>query len=115
MNTIPEGKELLWAEAVYKEPIQGIPFSNVGLTVGISKYIEEGKSDSELDTLVQRMVKEYFKKLSEEVKSTRNDMIDNIRIEVSKEKDGIIEKAKEEYIKLREENNALKEQLNLKK
>jgi len=36
MNTIPEvpkGKELIWAEAVYKEPIEGVPFSNAGMSL----------------------------------------------------------------------------------
>ena len=112
MNTIPEGKELVWAEAVYKEPIEGIPFSNTGLTVGVSKYVDIGEAQGALDSAVQRLVEEYFKKLSEQIKSTRNELVDKIRAEVSEEKDGIIEKAKEEYLKLREENKQLKSKLN---
>ena len=101
MNTIPEGKEQIYIEAVYKEPIDGIPFSNVGLTVGVSKYINEGELQSSIDEQIQRLTKEYFSKLSSEVKSTRNDLIDSLRIELSKEYDNKLKLAKEEIIKLR--------------
>jgi hypothetical protein len=108
MNTIPDGKIQIYTEAVYKEPIEGIPFSNTGLTVGISKYIAEDELPNELDALVQRLVKEYFGKLSTEIKSTRNDLIDTVRAELSAEYDGKLAKAKEMILELREENKLLK-------
>lgn len=101
MNTIPEGKEQIYVEALYKEPIDGIPFSNAGLTVGVSKYIKEDTENEVLDEQIQRLTKEYFSKLSSEIKSTRNDMIDTLRVELSKEYDGKLQLAKEEIIKLR--------------
>jgi len=108
MNIIPEGKEMIWAEAVYKEPIEGIPFSNTGLTVGVSKYIDIGEEANALDKLTQRLVKEYFDKLADSIKSTRNEMMDKIRAEVSVEKDEIIEKCKKEIFRLRDLNKLTK-------
>lgn len=108
MNTIPEGKIQIYTEAVYKEPIEGIPFSNTGLTVGVSKYIDENQLTNELDELVQRLVKEYFGKLSREIRSTRNDLIDKVRVELSAEYDEKLAKAKEMILELREQNKLLK-------
>jgi len=105
MNQIPEGKIQIYVEAVYKEPIVGIPFSNTGLTVAVSKYINEGELTTELDEQIQRLAKEYFGKLSSEIRSTRNDMIDTLRIELSKEYDKKLQLAKEEIIKLRKQIN----------
>ena len=105
MNQIPEGKIQIYVEAVYKEPIDGIPFSNTGLTVAVSKYINEGELTTELDEQIQRLAKEYFGKLSSEIRSTRNDMIDTLRIELSKEYDKKLQLAKEEIIKLRKQIN----------
>jgi len=108
MNTIPEGKELIWTEAVYKEPIEGIPFSNVGITMGISKYIEENDRADVLGETVEKLVKKYFDKLSKEIRSTRNDLIDKVRKEVAEEYGEKFEKAKSEVLrlyKLCEDNN----------
>jgi len=104
MNTIPEGKEQVYVEAVYKEPIEGIPFSNVGLTVGVSKYIDEGTVEKELDSIIQRLVKEYFGKLATEIKSTRNTLIDQVRVELDEKYKGYIKELKEEIIKLKNNN-----------
>lgn len=45
----------------------------------------------------------------EELKSTRNDLIDKLRAELSVEYDGKLAKAKEMILELREENKLLKE------
>jgi hypothetical protein len=108
MNTIPEGKEQIYVEAVYKEPIEGIPFSNLGLTVGISKYINEGEVAEELDKTIQRLVKEYFDRLATEIKDTRNDLIDKVRVEIAGEYDAKLDLAKDMIKELREENKKLK-------
>lgn len=109
MNTIPEGKEQIYVEAVYKEPIDGIPFSNVGLTVGISKYINEGEIEDELDSQIQRLVKEYFDKLASEIKKSRNTLIDQLKVDLDKEYSEKFKKAKEIILEQREEIKLLKE------
>ena len=117
MNIIPEGKEQIYVEALYKEPIEGVPFSNIGLTVAVSKYIEQGTEDKELDKQIQRLAKEYFDKLAKEmrikaddIKETRNQLADKIRVDISKEYDKKLKKAKEIILKQREEIKLLKEQ-----
>ena len=119
MNTIPEGKEQIYVEATYKEPIEGVPFSNIGLTVGVSKYIEQGteaeKLTEELDKQIQRLVKEYFDKLSEDmkvkadtIKETRNELVDKLRVDIANEYDERLKKAKEIILAQREEIKLLK-------
>jgi len=115
MNIIPEGKEQIYVEALYKEPIEGVPFSNIGLTVAVSKYIEQGTEDKELDKQIQRLAKEYFDKLAKEmrakaddIKETRNQLADKIRVDISKEYDKKLKKAKEIILKQREEIKLLK-------
>ena len=109
MNIIPEGKEQIYVEAVYKEPIEGIPFSNVGLTVGVSKYINEGEVEKELDGQIQRLVREYFDKLASEIKKSRNTLIDQLRVDLDKEYSDKLAKAKEIILGQREEIKLLKE------
>jgi len=109
MNQIPEGKEQIYVEAVYKEPIEGIPFSNVGLTVGVSKYIDQGEIEKELDGQIQRLVKEYFDKLASEIKKSRNTLIDQLRVDLDKEYGEKLKKAKEIILEQREEIKLLKE------
>ncbi len=98
MNTIPEGKEMIWSEATYKEPIEGIPYSNVGLTVGRAIYIPEGMKGQEklLDEAVDRLAKEKFAKLKEDILTTRNEMLDEIRVELEKKYGKTIEDLQEE-------------------
>lgn len=115
MNTIPEGKEQIYVEATYKEPIEGVPFSNIGLTVAVSKYIEQGTIEEELDKQIQRLVKEYFDKLSNEmkakaddIKETRNELIDKLRVELAEQYDEKLKKAKEIILEQREEIKLLK-------
>jgi hypothetical protein len=84
--TIPEDKALIWAEGMYKEQIEGIPFSNNGMTIGVAKYVSaENKEEQEelLDNAIERTTKRYFKKLEREILNTRNDMIDKIRIQLA--------------------------------
>ena len=108
MNTIPEGKQQVYIEVLYKEPIEGIPFSNVGITVGVSKYIGEGELSSEIDQQVQALVQEKFGKLKEQIATTRNEMIDRLREELDKEYSGKLKKAKEIILEQREEIKLLK-------
>ena len=109
MNTIPEGKEQIWTEAVYKEPIEGIPYSNVGLTVGMSKYIEQGSEREEIEKTIQTLVEQYFVKLAEDIRSTRNELMDKLRVEIAQEYDGKLKKAKKMILEQREEIKLLKE------
>jgi hypothetical protein len=115
MNIIPEGKEQIYVEATYKEPIEGVPFSNIGLTVAVSKYIEQGTEAKELDKQIQRLVKEYFDKLAEEmkgkadsIKETRNELVDKLRVEIADQYDEKLKKAKEIILAQREEIKLLK-------
>ena len=109
MNIIPEGKEQIYVEAVYKEPIEGIPFSNVGLTVGVGKYINHGELETELDGQIQRLVKEYFDKLASEIKKSRNTLIDQLKVDLDKQYSDKLAKAKEIILEQREEIKLLKE------
>ena len=111
MNTIPEGKEMIWTEAVYKEPIEGVPFSNVGLTVGVSKYIEESQRAEILEEQINKLVKTYFDKLAKNVRNTRNELMDKLRKDISEEYESRLEKAKEIVIELKEENKKLTDEI----
>ena len=105
--TIPEGKALVWVEAVYKEPIEGIPFSNEGMTIGMAVYVDKDNREqlrTELDTEIKVMTKEYFDKLATEIKSTRNTLIDQVRVELDEKYKGYIKELKEEIIKLKNNN-----------
>ena len=110
MNNIPEGKEQIWTEAVYKEPIEGIPYSNVGLTVGVAKYIEQGSEREEIEKTIQRLTEEYFVKLAEDIRSTRNELMDKLRVEIAQEYDEKLAKAKKIILEQREEIKLLKEE-----
>jgi vancomycin permeability regulator SanA len=111
MNTIPEGKEQIWTEAVYKEPIEGIPYSNVGLTVGVSKYIEQGSEREEIEKVIQTLVEQYFVKLAEDIRSIRNELMDKLRVEIAEEYDEKLAKAKELILKQREEIKEMREHI----
>ena len=112
MNIIPEGKEMIWAEGIYKEPIEGIPFSNVGLTLGRARYVEEGDietAEKMLDDEIERATKRYFDKLASEIKKSRNTLIDQLRVDLDKEYGEKLKKAKEIILEQREEIKLLKE------
>lgn len=102
--TIPEGKELIWSEATYKEPIEGIPFSNTGITLGRAKYVDAKDAEKEkelLDEETERTVKRYFKKIAKDVKETRNELIDKLRIEFDEKYKAHIQELKDEILKLK--------------
>ena len=109
---IPEGKQQIFIEAMYKEPIEGIPFSNTGITVAVSKYIPEGEDalHTELDKLVTKLGEEYSAKLKKEMKkmrdailSQRGEELDAIRVELDKKYKGYIEELRAEIIKLKKQ------------
>ena len=103
MNTIPEGKQQIYAEALYKEPIDGVPFSNAGFTVAITKNVFEGDKNAEavLQEQVERLCKWYFEKLKKDVLETRNEMIDKIRVELDAKYKDYIKQLKDERDKLK--------------
>jgi len=111
IQIIPEGKVQISGNASLKDQINGIPFTSQGYEVWVTKVVDEKdekKQEELLDSLVERLVKTYYKKLDEELRSTRNEMIDNLRIELNKEYEEKLKKAKELIIKLKEENDRLK-------
>lgn len=105
MNNIPENKQQIYVEATYKEPIEGVPFSNTGLTVGLTKNIYEGKGliEKEIDSQIDRLCEDYFTKLKAKVLETRNDMIDQLRVEMDEKYTEHIQKLKDEIIKLKKQ------------
>ena len=111
IQIIPEGKVQISGNASLKDQINGIPFTSQGYEVWITKIVDEKdeKKQAELlDSLAERLAQTYYKKLDGELRSTRNDMVDNLRIELNKEYEEKLKKAKELIIKLKEENDKLK-------
>ena len=111
IQIIPEGKVQISGSASLKDQINGIPFTSQGYEVWITKIVDEKdeKKQAELlDSLAERLAQTYYKKLDGELRSTRNDMVDNLRIELNKEYEEKLKKAKELIIKLKEENDRLK-------
>ena len=111
IQVIPEGKVQISGNASLKDQINGIPFTSQGYEVWVTKIVDEKdeKKQAELlDSLAERLAQTYYKKLDGELRSTRNDMVDNLRIELSKEYEEKLKKAKELIIKLKEENDKLK-------
>lgn len=111
IQTIPEGKVQISGNASLKDQINGIPFTSQGYEVWVTKVVDEKdeKKQAELlDSLAERLAQTYYKKLDGELRSTRNDMVDNLRIELNKEYEEKLKKAKELIIKLKEENDKLK-------
>ena len=100
---IPEGKELIWVEALYKEPIEGVSFSNAGLTVGKACYVFEGSKEIEkkIDREIDRLAEDRFEILKEKVLSSRNKMLDEIRVELDEKYRDHIEKLKQKIVELK--------------
>ena len=105
MNNIPEGKQQIYVEATYKEPIEGVPFSNVGITVGVSKYIDDkpGEIEKIIAENTQKAVERYTAKLQEAMLKGRNEVVDNLRVELDKKYAENIKALKDEVIKLRKQ------------
>lgn len=111
IQVIPEGKVQISGNASLKDQINGIPFTSQGCEVWVTKIVDEKDEKKQaglLDSLAERLAHTYYKKLDGELRSTRNDMVDNLRIELSKEYEEKLKKAKELIIKLKEENDKLK-------
>ena len=111
MRSIPEGMMEIWTETSFKDRIADIQFTSQGVSLGVCRLVKDedwDKASETLDKDTQRVLKEYYEKLSKEIRNTRNDMIDQIRIDVAKEKDEIIERAKVKVLELQEEIKLLK-------
>lgn len=104
MDILPEGKVQITASANLKDRIDGIQFSSQGYEVWLTKIVDEDdqeKTAKLLDDTVERLVKQYYDKLAKEITTTRNEMIDTLRAELSGEYDAKLKFAKEEILKLR--------------
>jgi len=104
MKEIPEGMMEVWASGEIKEPIEGVRFSNEGVSLGFSKLVEEdnwGVAQMILNKQVSNLKKIYHEKLKSAITETRNDVIDLLREELSTEYDHKLELSKEEIIKLK--------------
>jgi hypothetical protein len=111
MEILPEGKVQISSSANLKDRIDGIQFSSQGYEVWITKVVDEKdqkKTEEVLDSTVQRLVKEYYDKLAKEITTTRNELIDTLRAELSAEYDEKLKKAKEIILEQREEIKLLK-------
>ena len=112
MNTIlPEGKVQITASANLKDRIDGVQFTSQGYELWITKMVDEKDEEEQvrlLSNVAEELVQKYFEKLGKELKATRNELVDNLRIDLEKEYDVKIKKAKEMIIELRKENKELK-------
>ena len=110
-NILPEGKVQISSSAKLSDRIDNIQFTNQGYEVWATKIVNEDDQEEIgklLDSTINRLVKEYYEKLSKEIKSSRNEMIDTLRAELSAEYDSKLKMAKEMILELRKENNLLK-------
>lgn len=105
-NILDEGKVQISASASLKDRIEGVQFSSQGYEVWLTKIVNEEDEKEQarlLDETANRLVTQYYKKLEQEIKSTRNDMIDTLRVELDKEYREKLQKAKEIIIELKEQ------------
>lgn len=116
MNTIiPEGKVQITASANLKDRIANVQFTAQGYELWITKIVDEKDEDKQrelLNSVVEDLVQKYFAKLGKELKASRNELVDNLRIDLEKEYDVKIKKAKEMIMELRKENKELKKIVN---
>ena len=108
---LPEGKVQISSSAKLSDRIDNIQFTNQGYEVWATKIVDEKDQEEMsklLDSTVERLVQEYYGKLSKEITSTRKEMIDTLRAELSAEYDEKLKKAKEIILEQREEIKLLK-------
>ena len=108
---LPEGKVQISSSAKLSDRIDNIQFTNQGYEVWATKIVDEKDQKAQeelLDRTVERLVQEYYGKLSKEITSTRNEMIDTLRAELSAEYDEKLKKAKEIILEQREQIKLLK-------
>ena len=112
MNVIlPEGKVQITASANLKDRIDGIQFTSQGYEVWITKVVNEKDQEEQariLNNTAEELVQRYFDKLSKEITETRNDLVDNLRIDLEKKYADRLKKGKEMVLSLQEENKELK-------
>jgi DNA-binding transcriptional regulator PaaX len=112
MNVIlPEGKVQITASANLKDRIDGIQFTSQGYEVWITKVVNEKDQEEQariLNNTAEELVQRYFGKLSKEITETRNDLVDNLRIDLEKKYADRLKKGKEMVLSLQEENKELK-------
>ena len=95
-----------------QEPIEGVDYSKNGFILTVTKYVDASKEEeglTELNTLLSVAVARYFDQLKKKVQSSRNTMIDKLRVEVSEEYEDKMAKAKRIILSQREELNKLRE------
>jgi hypothetical protein len=94
-----------------QEPIAGVDYSKNGFTLSATKYIleeDEKEMHTKLYELLETSVKIYFDRLKDQVQSTRNNMIDELRIEIEKEYEEKLKEAKKMILDQREQIKLLK-------
>ena len=110
-NILPEGKVQISSSAKLSDRIDNIQFTNQGYEVWATKVVDEKDQEEMgklLDSTIERLVQEYYGKLAKEITSTRNEMIDTLRAELSAEYDEKLKKAKEIILEQREQIKLLK-------
>ena len=108
---LPEGKVQISSSAKLSDRIDNIQFTNQGYEVWATKVVDEKDQEEMgklLDSTIERLVQEYYGKLAKEITSTRNEMIDTLRAELSAEYDEKLKKAKEIILEQREQIKLLK-------
>lgn len=93
-----------------KAPIKGVSFSNEEASLGLEFEVADNDwvaVEEELYKQVQAVAKKYFNKLAEEIEEGQDNLLDKIKVELSKEYEEKLELAKAEIIKLREQLNGI--------
>jgi len=97
-----------------KDRINGIDFTSQGHEIWLTKIVDEKDENKQyelLEVMVDRLIKKYYERLSDELRTTRNDMVDKLRKELADEYEERLNKAREmvkelqDKIKLLENKN----------
>ncbi len=116
METIlPEGKTQVTVSGKLSDRINNVQFTNQGIEIWLTRVVDDSKEDQTydlLDTLKDRLLEKYAKQLSDELTTTRNDQIDELRVKLEAEYGAKLEKAKEIILTQREQIKLLNEKYN---
>jgi DNA gyrase/topoisomerase IV subunit B len=112
METIlPEGKTQVTVSGKLSDRINNVQFTNQGIEVWLTKVVDDDKEQETYDllnALKDRLIEKYAKQLSDELTTTRNDAIDELRVELDAQYKEKMDKAREMILAMREEIKLLK-------
>lgn len=88
-----------------KLPIKGVAFSNQELGLEVEQEIDDGNYESlekELSEVVKKMVDKYTAMLEEELASNQGDLLAKLQIQIGKDYEDKLDKARDMIIKLQD-------------